>query len=128
MFKILIVDDDRNKIKLLIEYAKKYFLDNNITDFLIETAKSYDSAIKKILSNKYIAIVLDDDFPDADGEHIVNGQFVALLNAAYSHNIYVPVLLVSGNMKYIEKIYGVESTNIQNTLNTFLKKIVVQGR
>lgn len=59
--KILIVEDDQNKIKAIENYLKELIMDSKIT-----LKKSYQSGLKEILSNQYDLIILDMTMPTFD--------------------------------------------------------------
>jgi CheY-like chemotaxis protein len=59
--KILIVDDDDNKVKRLVEYIR--MLDDTIE---LEIAKSYKSGKKKALASEFDLMLLDMSMPTFD--------------------------------------------------------------
>ena len=59
--KILLIEDDDNKIKVINE-----FIDNSLLDIKICIAKSYNSGLKEIFINNYDLILLDISMPVFD--------------------------------------------------------------
>ncbi|MET3029380.1 response regulator [Flavobacterium sp. UW10123] len=59
--KILIIEDDPNKSKQIVEFISKTF-----TDYYSELKKSYQSGLKEILLNKYDLLLLDMQLPNFD--------------------------------------------------------------
>lgn len=59
--RILIIEDDPNKLKQII-----LFVNENYPDIEIESSKSYQSGLKSIFLNKYDLILLDMSLPTYD--------------------------------------------------------------
>jgi DNA-binding response OmpR family regulator len=59
--KILLIEDDQNKSKQVVN-----FLEEEIIDSFIELRKSYQSGLKEILANNYDFILLDMQLPNFD--------------------------------------------------------------
>lgn len=59
--KLLIVEDDQNKLQQLVEFISDYISNPSIT-----TRYSYQSGLKEILENKYDLIILDMSMPTFD--------------------------------------------------------------
>ncbi len=59
--KVLLIEDDQNKSKQIIDFFQIEFKDS-----LIELRKSYQSGLKEILSTDYDYILLDMQLPNFD--------------------------------------------------------------
>jgi CheY-like chemotaxis protein len=59
--KILIIEDDPNKSKQIVEFISKTF-----SDFDFELKKSYQSGLKEILLTQYDLLLLDMQLPNFD--------------------------------------------------------------
>jgi len=61
--KILLIDDDRQQQRLMQEMVKNF----GSGPFELEEAKTYEEGLKKLLSGKYAACLLDYHLADRDG-------------------------------------------------------------
>ncbi|PEZ66761.1 response regulator [Bacillus anthracis] len=59
--KILIIEDDQNKRKQLVQYLSEI-----LSNPIIECRLSYKSGLKEIINNKYNLIILDMSMPTFD--------------------------------------------------------------
>jgi len=59
--KILLVEDDKNKISQIVDHLKKVCPDNGV-----EVARSYGSGLKKIMTCKWDLLLLDMSLPGFD--------------------------------------------------------------
>ena len=59
--KILLIEDDQNKSKQIIDFVKE-----NIPESSIELRRSYQSGLKEIVSESYDLVLLDMQLPNFD--------------------------------------------------------------
>lgn len=86
---ILIVDDDNFKIEQVSRYLKGHNID---------IAQSYNTTLRKMISNKYDGVVLDMGFPKFDdGYGLDSKQGLAVLREMDRKNIKIPTVIYSGN-------------------------------
>jgi CheY-like chemotaxis protein len=101
--KILLVEDDDIKSGHISK-----FLSNKIPELIIDNAKSYQSALKKIVSSNYDLIILDMTLPTFDISADESGgrpQAYAgreILRQMDRRNINVPVIVVTQFDKFGE--------------------------
>jgi len=119
--KILIVDDDSYKVEMVSKYLKLH---------QIETAISYNSAMRKIIANQYNGIILDMGFPKFDdGYRYSKEHGLLILSEMKRRNIITPVMIFSGNRfdvsDYINVYeYVMSDTNyLKEKIENFISKI-----
>ena len=92
MNKILIVDDNKQIVTILSEYAKK----NN---FIVDTAFDGEEAVIKAKSNNYDIMLLDVMMPKKDGYDVCK-EIRAFSN--------LPIIMVTAKGEDYERILGLE--------------------
>ena len=92
MNKILIVDDNKQIVTILSEYAKK----NN---FIVDTAFDGEEAVIKAKSNNYDIILLDVMMPKKDGYDVCKEV------RSFSN---LPIIMVTSKGEDYERILGLE--------------------
>jgi signal transduction histidine kinase len=93
---ILIVDDKQENIFSLKKLLQLY-------SYEVDTASSGEEALKKILKNEYVLIILDVQMPGMDGYE------VAEIVRGYSRTKYIPILFLSAvniDKRFITKGYA----------------------
>lgn len=63
--KILIIEDDLNKLQAVEDFLYKYFTNNNI-DYNITVRHSYQSGVNTILNDEFDLLLLDMSLPNFD--------------------------------------------------------------
>lgn len=91
--RFLIIDDDEEKIEILIKILR-----NKKVKF--DIAKSYNSAIRNIIQNKYCGIFLDMNFPIFDYEGVQNNEGIKVLSEIKRRKIEIPIAIHSS--KYVD--------------------------
>jgi signal transduction histidine kinase len=93
---ILIVDDKQENIFSLKKLLQLY-------SYEVDTASSGEEALKKILKNEYVLIILDVQMPGMDGYE------VAEIVRGYSRTKYIPIIFLSAvniDKRFITKGYA----------------------
>ena len=96
--RILIVEDNKNKLARLREFIKGIILEKNLQ---IEEANSFTSGIRKINQNNWDMIILDMSLPTYDITHRENGgdkKPIAgkeIMKRMIHRNILIPVIIVT---------------------------------
>lgn len=90
--KILIVDDDKDLVTLLVDYL-------SLESFRVDTAGDGKTALEKIATNPFDLIVLDIMMPGTSGTEVL-----AKIREKYD----IPVLMLTGKGDPIDRIVGLE--------------------
>ncbi|MBI2497926.1 MAG: diguanylate cyclase [Opitutae bacterium] len=92
--KILLIDDDRVQQRLLRQHVQNF----RSGPFELEEAETYESGLKKLLSGKYAACLLDYQLDDRDG--------LTLLREARIAECHTPVTprLLERSLRYALKL------------------------
>ena len=113
--KFLIIDDSYLKIEKIKDFLKESNLE-------FDLAETYESAIKKILKNKYCAIFLDMNFPISDNEWESNTGLM-LLEKLQEENICIPIAIHSSKYVDVSKFENVKDYIIYDCSDVYDKKI-----
>jgi len=92
MYKVLIADDNRQIVSILVEYCKK----NN---FIVSTVFNGEDALKEIKENEFDIVLLDVMMPKKDGFDVCREV------RTFSN---VPIIMITARGEDYEKIMGLE--------------------
>ena len=92
MYKVLIVDDNKQIVSILSEYCKK----NN---FIVSTVFNGEDALKEVEENKFDIVLLDVMMPKKDGFDVCREV------RKFSN---VPIIMITARGEDYEKIMGLE--------------------
>lgn len=102
---ILIVDDTPENLISLKKVLERH-------DFLVDTAASGEEALKKVLRNEYVLIILDVQMPGMDGFEVAEAisgyskakeTAIIFLSAVNTENKFITKGYSSGGLDYITK-------------------------
>jgi DNA-binding NarL/FixJ family response regulator len=121
---ILIIEDDQNKIKQIIE-----FICDNLVKVIITKKFSYQSGLKEIVNVKYDLIILDMSMPTFDITSSENGgrpkPFAGreILRQMKRRDINTPVIVVTQFERFGELSNTITLPELRDDLQTKFKDI-----
>ncbi|KJS01331.1 MAG: hypothetical protein VR65_09270 [Desulfobulbaceae bacterium BRH_c16a] len=116
--KILLIEDDQNKIKQLTEHLEKH-----IDNISIIVRKSYQSGFKEVLTVQYDVILLDMSMPTYEISPIEHGgrprPFAGkdILRQMQRKSINTPVIIVTQFEKFGDGLNSISLAELSSELN-----------
>lgn len=118
--KVLIVEDDQNKIKVL-----SHFLSDSFDEVEIVNKRSYQSGLKQIISNTFDFILLDMSMPTFDiSPHEIGGSPMPfagkeILIQMHKRKIKTPVIVVTQFERFGDGSNEIQIEELKNDLGKF---------
>jgi CheY-like chemotaxis protein len=126
MKRILIIEDDQNKIKQLLEWIVM-----RLPDAIITERHSYQSGIKELINIKYDVVLLDMTLPSFDISPIESGGRLRpfagkeIIKQMYRHKIFIPVIVVTQFERFGEGEIAITLSELEKELRSCFKNIFI---